>query len=405
MAKSEPKIRGLIFFIVLLASLLFIAQPVAADIDEDYAQAYNDPLDAWKNEEGAYAYGGAYARTALRNKAVEYYCSDYDRNDARLHYVRVCAKHDLGILPSPADLKFSVTYKDAQGIVRTQTSSTYTTTISFTWYTLYVGSGVIPKTIKVSVWRSNLGKPLLVDAVKIGVWSPAKKIGILMIGDAISDDATPYKFVSEHRHSLATKGFNEIYTWDGDQTGNRRNFTSWNNWISFLDSIEDHNDQIFIHFDSHGKHINNQGSYMQFTISNSEKLYDYQLDAHIDKLEAGWIVILLDVCYAGGFYDHLPSSGRHIIVASDIDHQTPSWGKNYGDQDGEGVFSSFYYDAIDDGYNEVDAFYKADASTEEWIRTSDPRWINENGQVWPNNNPNAMHYVPTAWQDIFLVTN
>jgi len=94
-----------------------------------------------------------------------------------------------------------------------------------------------------------------------------------------------------------------------NEQATKNNILSYLNW---LDTMEDQDDIVIYSHSSHGGLIPGY-SYALYTYDSS--IWDYTLDAKLDKLGSKNVLVVLDCCESGGFIPTLGKPGRVILTS------------------------------------------------------------------------------------------
>ncbi|MBD3191115.1 MAG: hypothetical protein GF308_10745 [Candidatus Heimdallarchaeota archaeon] len=168
-----------------------------------------------------------------------------------------------------------------------------------------------------------------------------------------------------------------------DYTYIHKDVNDWKAKMSYIDSMENENDFIFIYLAGHGTYSNsdsivrvNPGNdgYRGAMVTDSEPttvdIKSSEFETEINKLESKNILVVVESCFSGGFYEDLKyKSGVQVITSSDKYNAAYFYNAvemNIGDAD-EGCFSHYYFAKIYSGGSDSVAFSYARSKTLQFV--------------------------------------
>jgi hypothetical protein len=163
--------------------------------------------------------------------------------------------------------------------------------------------------------------------------------------------------------------------------------------FTWMSQVSDYNDKCMIYMFDHGYYNsldpdvgylcidnNRDGDRMDLT----DRLYDYEVGGWIDTVNYyGVLIFVLEMCYAGTFtWDvGVGSTNRIVITSTDDWHVANPWWNN--GQTSWPVFSKYFFERLDDGYNVADAYNyaveKVDINNPHYPGLGQYPWLDDSG--------------------------
>jgi hypothetical protein len=127
--------------------------------------------------------------------------------------------------------------------------------------------------------------------------------------------------------------------------------------MSFIDSLEDYNDIVFLYFAGHGWYYESTDTSTVYIKSNVLTISSSQLRSYSNWWETDDVCILVDSCHAGDFVDEFQNKDDYLVMSSsDEDYEAL-----YNRITKEPCFSSTFWWFLNfyPNLDALDAFYNA----------------------------------------------